>query len=160
MEGGDLSIKSHFLFYITNTIAPIILGIAIYLIIKPNAYISYIIYKYLPFQLSISLSPRNIITIFIHNYLCDILWAYAFMMTLCFTSAYQCTLRFHTVIACIIFELFIEILQYFHIISGTFDFMDIIWEILANLLALAIWKYNKKKKPTKGGINTYEKEMY
>ena len=154
-EKGEFYIKSHLLFFIINTLLPLILGTIVYLSLKPNAYISSIIYKWLPFHISISPFEKNILTIFIHGYFCDMLWAYAFMITLCFSSAYQTNLKAYIVIACIIFESLIELLQYLHIISGTFDLWDIILEILMNLLAIVIWKYN-----VKGGIKTYEKEMY
>lgn len=74
------------------------------------------------------------------------MWAYALMMTLCLISANESAINLYLLIACIIFEIFIEILQYFKIISGTFDFGDIIYEILMNLLAIAIWKYTVKGK--------------
>lgn len=144
---GSVYIKSHTIFFIVNTIFPLLVGTIFYLVFKPNAYMSQILMKWLPLNTNYSLSSQNALAVLIQNHLCDMLWAYALMMTLCFTAFDANKVRPPIIIECFIFEISIELLQYCGFLSGTFDFADIAAELLSNLMAIAVWKYIVKWEP-------------
>jgi hypothetical protein len=67
------------------------------------------------------------------------------MITICFLYHNYPHIIIHNVTLCILFETLIELLQYLNFINGTFDIYDIFFEFISNLLAIAIWIYNKSK---------------
>lgn len=103
--------------------------------------------QWIPFHISYSFTSQNVLTVLIQNHLCDMLWAYALMMTLCFTTFDANKVRPSIIIECFIFEISIELLQYCGFLSGTFDLADIVAELIANLMATAVWKYIVKREP-------------
>ncbi len=128
--------RKHRIILLLNIIIPLIFGLVIYLLLKPNTYISELIYSLFNIRFDYYISNKGIIRIFIYNYLCDILWAYALTFTVyyfvnSFTHKYLLTL-FITNMFCVL----IELLQYFGIVSGTFDIFDILLECVSSALAL------------------------
>ena len=144
---GSVYIKPHTIFFIVNTIFPLLIGTIVYLVFKPNAYMSQILMQWIPFHISYSFTSQNALTVLIQNHLCDVLWSYALMMALCFTAFDTQKVKVSIIIGCFIFEISIELLQYCGFLSGTFDFADIAAELLANLMAIAVWKYIVKREP-------------
>ena len=127
------------LFFLVNAIIPILIGLILYLFIKPDSYVSQLINKIVSVP-SVSLQYNNVLIYFIRFYLCDMLWAYS----LTFTMYLILVNDFGGMILCFliagVFSIFIELLQYFGIVSGTFDFFDVIAEMISIVLALGIIK--------------------
>ena len=129
--------KNMFLFF--NVIVPLLFGLAIYLFCYNNTYINN------GFKNIFGISPPHIYFDnayfkFLTCWACDILWAYSltFALFLCFKDFKKPLLICGTISFSL--TIVIELLQIEHIITGTFDFWDIILEIIAILFAIIIIK--------------------
>ncbi len=117
-----------------------VIGGAIYVFFSPKSYIGIIARKigFLEqFLNSISVSNNSCIS-FIRYWLCDFLWAYslAFCLLLVFDKAKH-KYVFPIVVSGIM-ALTIELLQLNGVIQGTFDWLDILAETAAIILAVII----------------------
>jgi hypothetical protein len=143
--------KKEHSFYLVHTSIALLLGLFIYIVFRPDTYISkYLLgYTHLRTFSNYILVKDNCIILFTRNYLCDILWAYALTFA-AWTVGFSRVRREYLSLggSCILFELLVEIMQKFHIISGTFDILDILMEIAATWIALVIimWKRERFKK--------------
>lgn len=126
---------------------PIVLGMVIYLLTRPDTYISQWIY-----HLGISVSDPGRggvlpkwLWMFLCNFSADMLWAYslafAVYLILCDHSKYMPI----TLVICLTFETGIELLQLLGLINGTFDWWDIALEICATAMASLIIKNTRRK---------------
>ena len=132
------------LFYFFNIIVPLLLGTAIYLYWRPDAYISKLIFELL--NISPGLEPGRPVGIFrfVRYYLCDMFWAYALIFSLAFylgrnrlRSAYIIGLCFTT---------FLEFLQLLPQMPGSFDILDIIVEfIICTITIHLIYFYERRR---------------
>lgn len=123
-------------------IVALILGLLIYVLFRENTYISKIVLSILPLnflkEYFFFLNNK-----FVKFYFVDYLWAFSFSCWLHIivkptrTSSVLCTF--------IVFfsGLFYELLQYFHVINGTGDIVDILLYLLAGLTVNII---NKKER--------------
>lgn len=86
---------------------------------------------------------RNLEIKLLNNYLADFVWGYAFQSSILIIWDRKIkTVWVLSVISCgIIYEIF----QYFHILNGTADIMDISIYLLAILLSLILNKYFLQK---------------
>ncbi len=126
-------------FWILNILTPIICGVAIYLLLGKETYVSRMIFRFLNLRVYSSESIlSNNMMLLIRNYACDFLWAYALMFaTICVYGKKNSELRKAFVIV-VAFEIFIELLQKISLIKGTFDIWDIVIEIFASIIATII----------------------
>lgn len=128
-----------YLFLILNTIVPLISGLAIYIFMKSGTFIntlSGVDFHYI---------PKTVFGLFIVNWFCDFLWAYALVFALYIVlSPFKSKLLFSCVIS-VLLGLILEILQGVNILSGTFDWWDIIIEIVAVIIAMSIINKTNKK---------------
>lgn len=133
--------KKYFGFYICNLFLPLIIGTTIYLLFRPDTYISVVFYK-LTNWTPISWNPDNLFfrefLLFLKNYSCDLLWAYALSIALWIFHTHRLLSLALIFIECIIFEMLIEFLQYKTLISGTFDIWDIILESVSSIVAIIV----------------------
>lgn len=125
-------------FYLINIFIALILGLLIYIVFRPDTYIS----KWFSESThlgSIAIGMRvkkNIVIAFLRNYMGDFLWAYALTYSVqIFIEANRKKGYIALIISCIIFEILIEVMQKLNIISGTFDLYDIIVEVFATCSA-------------------------
>lgn len=128
-------IKDKFKLYTLHVILPLVLGIMIYLFIRPNPTIAenIINWKYQP---STQLYEYTLIKILAGS-LPDFFWLYAFLSMLYFIWGGYKNIPFYLLFITYSLPILTEILQYFNIIFGTGDFFD----ILAYIIAIILNKY-------------------
>lgn len=123
-----------YLFLIFNTIVPLISGLAIYIFMKSGTFINTFL------EVDFHYIPKTVLGLFIVNWFCDFLWAYALVFALyTVLSPFKSNLLFSCVIS-VLLGLILEILQGVNILSGTFDWWDIIIEFVATVTATIILK--------------------
>ena len=115
-----------------NIIVPLLIGGTVYLISSPNV----IFVEFINVHIK-SISPvinfDSVIGKFIRNYIMDILWGYSLLFAIYFIlNESKIWLIF---IAAFIFSAFLEGIQIFSSIPGTFDVWDIIFEGIAEIIA-------------------------
>ena len=115
-----------------NCFLPLFWGGIIYILFRPDTYISSFFYGLFSVELFVSIS-ENIVVSFLKYWFCDFLWAYslAFCLLIVFEkSNYKFILP---IIISAVFCIILETLQKLGVISGTFDW----WDLLAELTAVA-----------------------
>ena len=132
--------RKNVFFWSGMIVLPMVVGLIVYLILKPSAYVSELIIDILGLrQLNIQTSDNWFLSI-IRNYLCDFLWA--FSLTAAISLLYYDN-RFRSVISvliCLIVGIIIELLQLWGVISGTFDIVDLIVQSIGSILSIIISK--------------------
>lgn len=89
----------------------------------------------------VPLAAKSNLFLFARNYLCDAFWTYSMYFSLrCFSKN-----NFSLTSICIGTGLLLEILQKIHFISGTFDYLDILFELIAVFTALSVNKFFLQK---------------
>lgn len=130
---------------------PLVMGLLIYLICDPNAYVSRVLLNLLP-QQPLFFS-RNVVAVsrglcFFRNYGCDCFWA--FSMSYCVAVIMRGSERGSVISFCVSLALGVglEALQRYGVFTGTFDWWDIIFETVAVLTACLIQSfiYRRTKK--------------
>ena len=129
---------------ILNIVLPLIIGSIFYILYSPDVFFVKWINSFIsiPTFYNNSLNQNIVFKIF-RNYILDMLWAYSLSAVLMLITNKK---RISLVLAGG-FAILMEFCQYINIFEGTFDFFDIVCE----LIAIYITKY------TIGGI-IYEKE--
>lgn len=127
------------LFLFANITIPLFIGLVIYLFFYKSTYINTVFENIFEFSLPY-LYFNNSFHRFLTCWACDILWAYAltFSLFLCFKN-FRKTILITSVLS-ILFAVSIEILQVIDVVNGTFDILDIIFEISAIFIAVIILK--------------------
>ncbi|MDO4989163.1 MAG: hypothetical protein Q4E45_01525 [Eubacteriales bacterium] len=108
----------------------------IYLIYKPNAWITIILSK-----LSIQLNHYPIndgFTRFICNYGCDMLWAYAMVHFVSLGVFFKPNDWEKVLFQCLLMDIAGECIQLIPEIGGTFDVLDIVLEIIVSVAAVVL----------------------
>ena len=122
-----------------NIIIPLFIGFIIYCAVNKNTYISGII------NTPISIDVKGVFGLFIKCWLCDMLWSYAFVFALSYAlSAFRHAVLLAAIISFCI-GVVLELLQLFGLITGTFDILDITFELAAVLTAVGIKKRRERK---------------
>lgn len=135
-------------FTLINIVLPLAFGGLIYVITRPDTYISQWVYRVLHLSISSNV-VKNVLPrwlwLFLCNFSADILWAYSltFAVYAIFHDCSRCMYLVFTV--CILFEAGVEILQLFGILNGTFDCLDIAFEICATAIASLNIKHTGRK---------------
>lgn len=132
-----------------NIILPIVFGTVFYLLFRPDTYISKFFYHILQVQPVTPIWMQKLpegLRIAFCNFIPDILWAYAltFTITLLWNGALINSAVSFSI--CVFFEIMIEVCQKVGIIAGTFDWLDILFEICATVFAALIITIMKEKK--------------
>ena len=140
---GDVSrIKAkRNVFFVLNILLSLVIGLTVYVFCRPDTHVSKIVHNLLGVSPEVVL-PEWVMS-FLRNYMADVLWAYA----LTFTVIYILGSGFLTFAIVAIFEICIEVSQKVGIMSGTFDWVDIILEVCISALVMLL-------------INTIQKEKY
>ena len=102
-----------------------------YILWVPSAHVSQAIYRVFGLH---SLFGAGTAGSFITCFLGDFLWAYSLMFLLALITVRRKRDLIQILVLCILFETGTECLQLTPFMDGTFDFLDIVIEILANLL--------------------------
>lgn len=117
------------LYYLVNTVFPLMCGVVIYVIARPETIISQFIYN------SFHMNGNNTIALptFLMNYGCDFLWSYSLVHCIFWISrSYKFTL-----FVCISFNILAEVIQLLPFIRLVFDPIDILVEIIGVLIGLS-----------------------
>ena len=136
--------KSTFVFWMLNIALPLLFGITIYLFYRPDTFISDLIFRLLGIRgFSVS-NPQTqfgaSLVSFVRYFLCDILWAYALTFTCALILGPERPQRLIGLGVSLGLEMMIELFQKFQILRGTFDFLDVLLEFVATLVAVLIIK--------------------
>jgi len=116
-----------------NVVLPLLIGAVIYYLFFPNVLFVIRIDSILGFgfHLPISSVKNNFILLVTRCFMLDMLWAYAFTwLSYLILEKYKVAITISA-----IFCILIEVIQIFSFVPGTFDVLDIIFEIVAVLLA-------------------------
>lgn len=131
----NYKIENKKFFFVSNVVIPIFIGGAIYYLFCPDVDFVKRIDVLAGGGIHFLLVGRGIILLIIRNYIFDALWAYSLMN--CFLLILEGTRngRGIAIICATILSIVIETIQMSDYIYGTFDYMDIIIEILLIFLA-------------------------
>lgn len=124
---------SDILFYSLNIIIPLVLGVMIYLISRPQSYVSVFVYDLFSLGDGALFSGIRLPEL-INNFGCDFLWGYS--LTVCFffvSRSYR-----YTVIVCSIFMILSELAQLLPFFRLRFDIIDIAVELAAMAIAMMV----------------------
>ncbi len=137
-------------FWSVMIILPLFVGLILYLIFKPSAFISKFIFDLFglqPFSIQAS-NKRGLL--FVRFYLCDLLWAFSLTAISQLILGYSKTKLIVSLLISILVGTAIELLQKYMIIPGTFDIPDIVTESVGAILSLIIIiVYTRRKRDEK-----------
>ncbi len=113
-------------------------GLLIYLVFRNDTFI----HAFLPHGICdffyVELE-RNAFTDFVKFYLCDFLWAFSFSNALtCVSYSFEKKRLVINALLVLFCGVLFEVLQHFGVISGTFDFADILAYAVAAVLSAAV----------------------
>lgn len=96
------------------------------------------------FGIELNFKANSFLGIFIKSWACDILWAYSLTYSLYFVLyAFKNRILISAILSICIATGF-ELLQLFETVSGTFDILDITFQIAAVLFAARVIKRREK----------------
>ena len=131
------------IFYVLNILVSLVLGLTVYVCWRPDTYVSQVVYNILGITSNIGsfiyLLPDWIIS-FCRNFLADMLWAYALTFTICYIWWDFRKSMLSVFVITTAFEVGIEFFQKMGIMSGTFDWLDIILEVCISALIMLFIK--------------------
>lgn len=121
-----------------NIFLPLTVGLCIYLLFYKGTYINSVL------GISLDLQAKTFLGIILKSWVCDFLWAYSLANAL-----YFCLFAFEkkiliSAILSIVFATAFELFQLFGIVVGTFDILDIIFQIVAVLIAVTLIKRRER----------------
>lgn len=121
-----------------NIFLPLAVGLCIYLLFYNGTYLNSM------FGIELNFKANSFLGIFMKSWACDILWAYSLTYSLYFVLyAFRHRIVYSAILSICIATVF-ELLQLFGIVSGTFDILDIIFQIAAVLFAARAIKRREK----------------
>lgn len=151
-QGGiGMKQKKCITFAMLHTLIPLCMGTGIYILVRPGTYIARICISLNPWlgELRIRMGT-DLFHIFLRNYACDMLWAYALTIGLFWYGRLTGQKVWKSALIGGGFAVLMESLQILPVIPGTFDGMDVVTEILAMLIAecvsMIFYKYKDKER--------------
>lgn len=124
-----------------HSIVPIFLGGVIYYIFSPSVLFVKTIDALIGMEFHITvLGKTSVLYEFVRNFFLDMLWAYALIFGLFYMIGSNAASLWKIFLIALSFSLVLEILQITPIAKGTFDFWDIVVEVLAEGFAVLIIK--------------------
>ena len=138
-QGGiGMKQKKCITFAMLHTLIPLCMGTGIYILVRPGTYIA---------RVSISLNPwlgelrirmgTDLFHMFLRNYACDMLWAYALTIGLFWYGRLTGQKVWKSALIGGGFAVLMESLQILPVIPGTFDGMDV---------SMIFYKYKDKER--------------
>lgn len=122
-----------------NIIFPLSLGLLIYIFVHEKTFYNLIFPTEKQFQ------AEGFVGVFVCSWLCDMLWSYALTHTLYLALEPFESRIFLAALISGALGIALEILQLINAISGTFDVLDIIFELIAIGIAISVIKKERKK---------------
>lgn len=138
-------------FAMLHILIPLCVGTGIYILVRPGTYIARICISLNPWlgELRIRMGT-DLFHMFLRNYACDMLWAYALTIGLFWYGRLTGQKVWKSALIGGGFAVLMESLQILPVIPGTFDGMDVVTEILATLIAgcvsMIFYKYKDKER--------------
>lgn len=124
-------------------------GLGCYLCFRPDTYISQSVYNLFGLE-GEAFGLEGVVPEWARGFFCnffsDMLWSYALAFTVYLILGAFNRSFVSTLFICAVFEVGMEALQKIGIISGTFDFWDIILEVFSTVIALLIIKLHFREK--------------
>jgi hypothetical protein len=120
-----------------NVILPLAIGTSIYVLFVPTAHISSWINSLLGKSIYIGIDIK--LGSYITCYMSDCLWAYALFFLLLFIQVEKINDLWLVMVECIVFEAVTEFMQYIGVFDGTFDWLDIAFEVASTIVACIVW---------------------
>lgn len=131
--------KKYIAFAVLHVLIPLCVGTGIYILVRPEAYISRICIAFYPWLGELRLRMcTDFFHMFLKNYACDILWAYALTMALLWYGKLVGQKLWKPALVSGGFAVLMEAMQLLPVIPGTFDFFDVVVEIFAGFLAVCV----------------------
>lgn len=116
---------------LVHVVLPVVLGTAFYYVYAPEAAVFHWLSECAGLPLPEGVQPDGILCRLVRNYGLDMLWAYSLSAVLILLTGSRRT----ALLIGGIFAAGTEYLQYFGIFEGTFDYLDIVCEWAAILIA-------------------------
>lgn len=130
------------LFTALNILLPLIAGVMVYIFIQKNTHLENVLVGIFAVDFKPLIWSGWTYT-FTICWLCDVLWAYSLTFSLwAVLCPWKNAVLFSVVLAFVAGVSF-ELLQFFEVMSGTFDIFDIILELMAASLAAVVIKRRK-----------------
>lgn len=130
--------KRKILTFFINIFLPLAVGLCIYLFFCKGTYINSVL------GVEFNFTFNSWLGVFVKSWACDILWAYALTHSLYFALyAFKHKLVISAILSVFITTAF-ELLQLFGKVNGTFDILDILFQIAAVFSAVQVIKRREK----------------
>lgn len=130
--------KRKLLTFFFNIFLPLAVGLCIYLFFRKGTYIN------LVSGIEFNFALKSGFGVFVKSWLCDILWSYSLTYSLYLVlCAFEHRILISAIISICVGTVF-ELLQLLPSVAGTFDILDILFQIAAVLLAVALIKRREK----------------
>lgn len=128
--------RKRLLLFIINCILPLAVGLAYYILRRPDTRLTGVAGHIFGFQTRYPLLPgKGWFLKLLDNYLSDFLWAYALTFSVHTAALFAPRLEFRVFLGCIFSACFVEILQLMPSFGGVFDILDIVVQLSAVLIA-------------------------
>lgn len=135
------------MFVCIHAILPLVLGLLIYIMFRPNTMIARLLIRVIPPFGNFSYElGTGWLALLLKNYVCDMLWAYALTISLIWYGQMFHQPIWKSCIISIVFAVCMELAQLLPFVAGTFDIIDICAEM--GMVGFATWIsmfFTKKK---------------
>lgn len=125
-----------FLLFLANCLLPLAVGLAYYIVRRPDTRITQVVGHTLGFQTRFPLlAVKNQVLTLFDNYLSDFLWAYALTFSVHTAALFAPRLELRSFLLCLLGACFVEVMQLVPSFGGVFDVIDIVVQLAAVLIA-------------------------
>lgn len=134
--------KKYNILIVINCVIPLLIGTIFYYLFSPNVIFVRNIDEILECGIHFNISlENNWILKYLRFYVLDMLWAYALIFALFFIVGDNNTANLRKIfLIAYLFSTIMEILQLTPLVEGTFDFLDLFFELGAEIIAVFIIK--------------------
>ena len=133
------------MYYITLCVSSIAIGGAYYLLFKNNTIFESIVCRFVDFMPIKKRLPR-ITSSLLNNHLCDFLWAFSLYCGLCAIFLPTKKQGIVVFLGCVILGIIWELFQFYGVVGGTGDILDVVTYIFGAFVSLLITTKKEKKK--------------
>ena len=126
---------------IVNIILPLVLGAWIYIVSTEDVFFVRLFTEHM-MKMQRLIEVKSDMGIFFRNYFADFLWGYSLMFAIYYVLNETDLRKIYFIV--LLFSAFMESLQLFPKLPGTFDFFDILIEGMAELLAAVFIKIMRR----------------
>lgn len=148
--------RNDIVFAVLHTLIPLSIGIGIYILVRPDTYIAKLCITWNPWLTqicSLDLEKAGLVYVFLRNYACDMLWAYALAIGLLWYGRLIGEKQWQSILTAIGFGILMEGLQILPTIPGTFDVYDVAAEVFAIFVGVCVsmifYNYQDKERGEK-----------